>query len=52
MGDDAAELGKLPGRSKVTEKLGEDGSSMVDRLARIGWLGLQGAGIVRELGGG
>lgn len=52
MGDAAAELGKLPGRSEMPEKSGEEGSSTIDELVWAGLLGLRGTGVARELGGG
>jgi hypothetical protein len=52
-GDGAAELGKLPGRSEVSERSGEEGSSTRDELGIVGRLDVRGSmGIARELGGG
>lgn len=52
MGDAAAELGKLPGRSEIPEKSGEEGSSTRDKLGWTGRLDLRGTGAASELGGG
>ena len=36
VGDRAAELGKLPGKSEVSERSGEEGSSTMDELEAKG----------------